>query len=63
MLTTLGIGLRQITEIITNDATHVCEIDIPERIDDKEAFQNFRDALKNNKPKKGKKKKGKKKKN
>lgn len=34
------------------------EINIPERIDDKEAFKNFIEAMGNNKPRKGKKGKG-----
>lgn len=49
--------------MLTTDAQHVNEIDIPERIDDKEVFAAFREALKNNKPKKGKGRKKKKKKN
>lgn len=39
-------------------AEHVFEINIPERIEDKEAFANFMTTLGGNKPKKGKKGKG-----
>lgn len=52
-------GLKTMTRILTEKANHVFEIEIPERIDDKETFKEFREALALNKPRKGKKKKGK----
>ena len=54
--------MRAITQILTTDAQHVFEVEIPERIEDKEVFTAFKEALTANKPRKGKKKKGKKKK-
>jgi len=47
--------LAKLTEIIKGDAQHVFEINIPERIEDKDTFKNFMEALGSNKPKKGKK--------
>ena len=49
------VALAKLTEILKGDAQHVYEINIPERIEDKEVFKNFMDALGANKPKKGKK--------
>lgn len=55
-------GIKALTNLISTTATHVYDIEIPERIGDKEIFDNFRSALQGNKPsKKGKKGKGKKK--
>jgi len=39
--------------------THVFEVNIPERIEDKETFKAFIEKLGENKPKKGRKGKGK----
>jgi len=52
-------GVTRICEII-EEATHVFEVEIPERIS-KETLELFKERLSNNKPKKGK-GKGKKKK-
>lgn len=55
-------GIKSLTTLITTNATHVYDIEIPERIGDRQIFDDFRAALANNKPsKKGKKGKGKKK--
>ena len=47
-------AILRLTEILKANE-HVFEINIPERIDDKEAFKNFIEAMGNNKPRKGKK--------
>jgi hypothetical protein len=52
------IALIKLTEILTRNS-HVFEVNIPERIEDKEAFKAFIEAMGNNKPRKGKKGKGK----
>ena len=52
-------------EVLTREdgsGSHVFDVELPERIDDKETFAEFRQALANNKPSKKKKGKGGKKK-
>lgn len=53
-------GLNTLCNCLEKEATHVCEVEIPERIEDKEVFKKFSEQLKANKPKKGRKGKGKK---
>ena len=52
-------GLTTLTNCLAKEATHVFDVEIPERIDDKTVFKEFSDQLKLNKPKKGRKGKGK----
>jgi len=54
-----SIGLSILTDCLEKEATHVFDVEIPERINDKEVFKRFSDQLKANKPKKGRKGKGK----
>lgn len=54
-----GEGLSILTDCLEKEATHVFDVEIPERINDKEVFKRFSDQLKANKPKKGRKGKGK----
>ena len=56
------IGVKFLTEVISEVANHVYEIEVSERIKEKATLEEFRAKLVANKPKKGKKKKGKKKK-
>lgn len=58
---TTFIAILQLCEVLSEQANHVYEIEISERIQ-KATLEEFREKLKANKPKKGKKKKGKKKK-
>lgn len=51
------LAIIRLTEILKN-AQHVFEVNIPERIDDKEAFKLFIEQMGSNKPRKGKKGKG-----
>jgi hypothetical protein len=53
-------GLDQLCNCLEKEATHVYEVEIPERIENKETFKRFSEQLKANKPKKGRKGKGKK---
>lgn len=55
-------GLKTLTTILTTTAPHVFDIEIPERVEEKATFEEFRTALTGNRPKKGKKGKGGKKK-
>lgn len=55
-------GLKTLTTILTTNAPHIFEVNIPERVEEKATFEEFRAALAGNKPKKGKKGKGGKKK-
>ena len=52
-----SVAIIKLTEVLKK-AEHVFEINIPERIEDKEAFKNFMEQLGSNKPRKGKKGKG-----
>ena len=54
------IGLNCLCDCLEREATHVFEVDIHPRIEDKEIFKRFSEQLKSNKPKKGRKGKGKK---
>ena len=55
--------MNTLTDCLEKEANHVFEVDIPERINEKDVFKRFTDQLKANKPKKGRKgKKGGKKK-
>jgi len=54
-------AIQQLTQHLGEQATHVYEVEISERIQ-KATLDEFREKLKANKPKKGKKRKGKKKK-
>lgn len=58
----LSVGLKTLTTILTTNAPHVFDVEIPERVEEKTTFEEFRAALTGNKPKKGKKGKGGKKK-
>lgn len=49
-------GLQRLTVILTTEAPHVFEVDIPEKVEEKTTFEEFRAALLGNKPKKGGKK-------
>merc|ERR1712160_232402 len=51
-------GLQTMTQCLVAEAQHVYDVEIPERIDDKNVFKEFSEALKGNKPKKGRKGKG-----
>lgn len=51
----------ELTTYLT-ECTHVHDVEVPERVDNKEVFEAFRKQLGENKPKKGKGKKGGKKK-
>lgn len=51
------LAILRLTDILKK-AEHVFEINIPERIDDKEAFKAFIEQMGSNKPRKGKKGKG-----
>lgn len=51
-------ALENLTKILEK-ANHVFEVNIPERIEDKEVFKAFVERLAENKPRKGKKGKGK----
>jgi hypothetical protein len=55
-------GLKALTVILSTHANHVFDVEIPERVEEKATFEEFRAALTGNKPKKGKKGKGGKKK-
>ena len=58
-------GYKRLIEILTKEdgsGSHVFDVELPERIDDKEVFAEFRTALAGNKPSKKKKGKGGKKK-
>jgi hypothetical protein len=52
--------LNSLCNCLEKEAQHVFEVEIPERIEDKEVFKRFSEQLKANKPKKGRKGKGKK---
>lgn len=47
-------GLKRLTEILA-ECPNVNDIEVPERVDEKEVFDAFRKQLAENKPKKGKK--------
>ena len=51
----MNAGLKTLTTILTTNAPHVFDIEIPERVEEKSTFEEFRAALTGNKPKKGKK--------
>ena len=58
----MNLGLKYLTTVLTTHATHVFDVEIPERVEEKATFEEFRTALAGNRPKKGKKGKGGKKK-
>merc|ERR1739846_214403 len=53
-------GYKRLIEVLTKEdgsGSHVFDVELPERIDDKEVFAEFRTALAGNKPSKKKKRK------
>lgn len=56
-----SVGLQELTTFL-EECRHVFDVEVPERVESKEVFDNFRKQLAENKPKKGKGKKGGKKK-